>query len=43
MLMEAIASVSLSHDEGCECVVCQAAAGDKDAFLGVWMAACDWI
>lgn len=33
VLMEAIASVSLSHDVGCECDVCKAAAGDKLALL----------
>ena len=29
--MEAASSVSLSHPEGCPCVVCRAAAGEPDA------------
>jgi hypothetical protein len=32
MLREAIASVALSHDEGCECDTCKAATGDKEAW-----------
>lgn len=32
-LEEAIASVSLSHNENCKCKVCLAACGDKAAFL----------
>ena len=31
-LKGAIASVSLSHAEGCDCQVCKAAHGDEDAF-----------
>lgn len=32
MYREAIASVSLSHDEGCDCLTCRAAKGDGVAF-----------
>ena len=28
---EAINSVALSHDEGCDCLTCRAAGGDEDA------------
>lgn len=31
MLMEAMASVSLSHDEDCPCDACRATAGDDEA------------
>jgi hypothetical protein len=31
-LREAIASVSLSHDEGCACDTCKAAHGNEEAF-----------
>lgn len=33
LLIEALTSTALSHDEHCECDVCEAAAGDEDAFL----------
>jgi hypothetical protein len=32
---ESIASVSLSHDQGCDCEVCKAASGDEEAFARV--------
>lgn len=32
VLKEALHSVALSHKEGCACVVCRAAGGDKEAF-----------
>jgi hypothetical protein len=32
MLRESIASVSLSHAQGCDCDTCKAAQGDDDAF-----------
>lgn len=32
---EAIASVSMSHDEECKCKVCRAANGDEEAFVSV--------
>jgi hypothetical protein len=32
-LREAVASVSLSHPEACDCNVCKAAKGDEDAFV----------
>lgn len=31
-LKGAVASVSLSHEQDCDCIVCRAAHGDKDAF-----------
>lgn len=34
---EAAASVSLSHAEGCRCLVCRAAGGDEDAMAEVLM------
>ncbi len=37
MVMEAVASVSLSHDDGCRCLTCRAALGDERA-LGQIMA-----
>ncbi len=38
-LRGAVASVALSHDQGCVCDVCRAAAGDTDAFQRVALAA----
>jgi hypothetical protein len=34
-LREAVASVSLSHPEGCDCKTCRAARGDADAFASI--------
>jgi hypothetical protein len=31
LFLEALTSTALSHDEHCECDVCEAAAGDRDA------------
>jgi hypothetical protein len=42
MLREAIGSVALSHDSGCACDVCSAAAGDEDAFLKVALATAEF-
>lgn len=38
MLRDAVASVSLSHKEGCGCLTCRAAAGDTDAFMQIVIA-----
>lgn len=35
MLREAVASVSLSHDEGCRCTTCRAALGDDEALAEI--------
>ncbi len=35
MLKESITSVSLSHDQGCDCDTCKAAQGDEEAFARV--------
>jgi hypothetical protein len=35
MAQEAIASVALSHQDDCDCVICRAAGGDKDALAEV--------
>lgn len=35
MVMEAVASVSLSHDEGCRCLTCRAALGDEEALAQI--------
>ena len=32
---EAIASVSLSHEQSCTCDICKAAKGDEEAFVRV--------
>jgi hypothetical protein len=37
MMKEAVASIAIEHDPGCECVACRAAHGDKEAFLDVWL------
>lgn len=34
-LQEAIASVSLSHPEDCNCLTCRAGRGDKEAFVQI--------
>jgi len=39
MLREAIASVAIEHRLGCECDICLAAEGNKEAFLRVWLKA----
>lgn len=31
----AVASVALSHPEGCACLTCRAAGGDREAFLEI--------
>lgn len=31
-MRESIASVSLSHEEHCDCIICRAAKGDEEAF-----------
>lgn len=38
MLTEAINSVALSHNEGCDCVACRAASGDQDALIELYAA-----
>jgi hypothetical protein len=35
MFREAIASVSLSHEQSCNCDICKAAQGDEEAFARV--------
>ena len=38
MFRDALASVSLSHKQGCDCDVCKAASGDDDAFARLYAA-----
>lgn len=34
-LRESIAAVALTHDKGCECMICEASRGDEDALAAV--------
>lgn len=38
LVMEAIHSTALEHAEGCTCMACRAADGDKDAISAVFLA-----
>jgi hypothetical protein len=41
LMREAIASVALSHDDDCDCVICRAATGEADAFAEVMLQVAD--